>query len=348
MRQRGTVLTNMTEHIAERREKRRRAFSARVSTMVDRAVAPSTRVIYDRNWRYWTQFCEEMGVEPLPGSPEDFAGFMVERADEHQSVAVATSAIAAVKERHAAAGLPSPTDDVRVHRALKGIQKTYTKPAKQAQPMTKEVMKKLSRCHLKEKPGRSNFDKLRAWRTMFRLRLCHTGLLRYSEVMNLERRDLKFGTNERGEEYLAVTIRKSKTDQEGRGEVKYIPASDEKSICMVRIARLYLDALKNSPEVPLQQEIVITNKQGLAKYSGPNIDRKQADRDRHWLLEEAGLPKNAFTEHSGKRGGAVAIMNQGASKEELRRAGGWKTDTMPEHYAKNSVERSTKVAKLVG
>lgn len=346
-RQRETETENW-EQTQRRRERRKKEYTSRVNTMINRAVAPSTRIVYDRNWKYWTDFCKDMGVNSLPGDPEDFAGFMVERADEHKSVAVATNAIAAVKERHSAAGLISPTDDVRVHRALKGIQKTYTRPVKQAPPMTAQVMKKLTKYHLKERAGRSNVDKLRAWRTIFRLRLCHTGLLRYNEVMNLERRDLEFGRNEKGEEYLAVTVRKSKTDQEGKGEKKYIPESDDKSICMVTLARLYLAALKEEPNVPLQQEIVVVNKQGLAKYTGQNIDRKQADKDRHWLLEQAGMPKNAFTEHSGRRGGAVAIMNKGATKDELRRAGGWKTDVMPEHYAKNSVERSTKVAKLIG
>lgn len=97
---------------------------------------------------------------------------MVERADEHKSVAVAvaTNAIAAVKEAFSCQ--PSiPTDDVRVHRALKGIQNTYSKPAKQAPPMTKDVMKRLAKHHLKDRPRRSNSNTLRSWRTMFRLRL---------------------------------------------------------------------------------------------------------------------------------------------------------------------------------
>lgn len=46
--------------------------------------------------------------------------------------------------------------------------------------------------------------------------------------MKLERRDLNFGINEKGEEYLAITARKSNINQEGRGEIKYIPASEEK------------------------------------------------------------------------------------------------------------------------
>lgn len=333
---------------AEERRKKKEKLKERVTFMVDKAVAQSTRAIYDRNWRYWEEYCREMQERTMGGDPVDFACFMVARADQFKSVAVATNAIAAVKERHMAAGLPSPTDDVRVHRAFKGIQKQYSRPAKQAEPMTREAMTILMRTQLQSVPGRSNADKLRAWRTVFRLRLCHAGLLRFDEALRLRRKDLVFGKNATGREYLKLAIRSSKTDQEGKGEAKYIPEAEDKSICPVEMAKKYLKSLKNDPECPLQQEIQVVNQSGLAKYTGMNIDRKQADKDRQWLLEQAGFERNAFTEHSGKRGAAVALMNEGVSKDELRRAGGWKTDTMPEHYAKNSVERSTKIAKLIG
>lgn len=226
---------------------------------------------------------------------------------------------------------------------MRGIENVHTRPAKQARPITTEVIKQLIQYHLVERPGRSTAEKLRAWRTIFRLRLCQSGVMRFDEVMRLVRKDIEFKTSD-GKEYMEVRIRKSKTDRKGLGITKLIPEAADKTVCMINLAKRYLAVVKNTPDTPLQQHIVLVGTDGQAKLSGKNICRSTADNDRKAVLEEAGLPTD-YTEHSGRRGAAIALHEAGASEADIRRAGGWKTNASVERYINGAVKRKLEVAK---
>lgn len=105
---------------------------------------------------------------------------------------------------------------------VRGIENEHTKPVKQARLITTEVIKKLMEFHLVEKVDRPVTDTLRAWHTIFRLRLCQSGVMRYDELMRLVRGDITFKTDN-GTEFMEIKIRKSKMGRKGLGITKWCP-----------------------------------------------------------------------------------------------------------------------------
>ena len=70
------------------------------------------------------------------------------------------------------------------------------------------------------------------------------GAFRRSELTNLDAEDIRFTSRE-----MVVTLRFSKTDQEGRGTKKRIPMLDDETLCPVRALKAWMNAasIKRGP-----------------------------------------------------------------------------------------------------
>jgi hypothetical protein len=55
------------------------------------------------------------------------------------------------------------------------------------------------------------------------------------------------------------------------------------------------------------------------------------------LMTLLGYDAKLYGEHSGKRGGATAAANNGATDKQLKRLGGWRSDAMPAKYVDLSI-----------
>lgn len=173
--------------------------------------------------------------------------------------------------------LPSPTDDARVRAVLKGLARERGSAQKGKTPVDGEMV------------GAALRSDAFSLRDKALLAVGYvTGMRRSEEV------EILFEGILRVPDGLVFTIRSSKTDQEGKGQVVGMPRNDEDpSVCPVRIFDAWWESLgkpKEGPVFPFSTMTVYRVVKKLAKFVG----RNPADYGAHSL--RGGLATNAALE----------------------------------------------------
>lgn len=170
----------------------------------------ATRRAYRSDWRVFTTWCSARGLEPLPAAPETVARFLSDQAMGGAKTSTITRRAAAIGHAHKLAGhAEPPTNAEAVKTVMRGIRRAIgTAPLHKA-PATADLIGKM----LRHCPNTLSGKRDRALLT-----LGFAGAFRRSELVALEVADLV-----EVPDGLRVTIRHSKTDQEGLGQEIAIP-----------------------------------------------------------------------------------------------------------------------------
>lgn len=181
---------------------------------------------YQSDWRDFCAWCEKHGLGPLPSIPETVAAYIAESAGRLKPGSIQRR-LNAITEAHKAAGLDSPTHTGIVRNTLKGIRRTMgTAPVQKAPTLTDDI--------------RAMVDATDAGiigtRDRALILLGFAGAFRRSELVGLDVEDCAFG-----KDGLTITLRRSKTDQDGAGRRNGIPYGANPDTCPVR----NLQALKD-------------------------------------------------------------------------------------------------------
>ncbi|MBS2038112.1 site-specific integrase [bacterium] len=123
---------------------------------------------------------------------------------ETKKVSSIERALVAIRKAHEVAGHADPTDARVVREAMKGIRRRKTVAQKKAAPLLASPLKTIV--------ATLDLDRLKDLRDRALLCLGFTTGMRRSELVALDCEDIR--PNERG---ASITIRRSKTDQEGAG-----------------------------------------------------------------------------------------------------------------------------------
>ena len=165
----------------------------------------ATRRGYRSDFAGFSRWCADRGVEPLPASPGAVAAFLAAEATAGAKASTLSRKLAAIRYAHRLAGVPSPTEVEQVRAVMRGIRRDRGAAPSQKAAATGERIKAM----LAHMP-----DTLKGKRDRALLAFGMAGAFRRSELVALQVSDL-----ERVPEGLRVTIRRSKTDQEGAGHV---------------------------------------------------------------------------------------------------------------------------------
>jgi site-specific recombinase XerD len=171
--------------------------------------AVGTRRAYRTDFEIFRAWCIQHGASALPAMPETVAAFLAHEASRRIRPGTIGRRLAAIRYAHKLATLPTPTDDERVRATLRGIRRTVGTAAAKKMPATAERIVAMAPIA----GGR-----LSSLRDRALLLLGFAGAFRRSELCALDFEDI-----EETAEGLRVTIRHSKTDQEGRGVVIAVP-----------------------------------------------------------------------------------------------------------------------------
>lgn len=168
------------------------------------SLAPATREMYRRDFYIFSLWCEKMGLERCPATPETVAGFITAQDLDGIKPATLVHRLAAIKKAHEAYGHHSPTNHAVVKGVLKGIKRNRgTAQNKKAAATAERLEQMVSYC----------IPTTLGVRDKAILLLGFAGAFRRSELVALTIKDI-----ERTPEGIKVTIRKSKGDQEGKGQ----------------------------------------------------------------------------------------------------------------------------------
>ena len=170
----------------------------------------------------------------IPATPELVASYLADHA-ECLAVSSLTRKLAAINKMHEMANHLSPTKSEIVRMTMRGIRREHSTKQRQASPLLRDDLIAL-------------INALSAYKKDIRdkalLMIGFSAALRRSELVALNMNDLEF--TDAG---LIITIRKSKTDQEGHGRKISIP-NGRTRYCPVQTLKDWLTHLPHN-EGPL-------------------------------------------------------------------------------------------------
>jgi site-specific recombinase XerD len=265
------------------------AEAARLFQMNEKAAA--TRRAYQSDFRIFAAWCRARGVEPVPAAPEIISTFLASQATSGVKASTLARRTAAIRYAHALKGVEPPTNSEVVKATMRGIRRTVgTKTEQKAAATSERVALMVSLA-----PAT-----LGGLRDKALLLLGFSGAFRRSELVALEVSDLL----ETAEGYR-VTIRRSKTDQEGAGhEVAILRGSRLRS---VEAVKAWL-AAAGITEGPLFRPVAKGGRvlaEALTAESVANIIKVHAKR--------AGFDPAEFAGHSLRAGFLTSAAEHGAS-----------------------------------
>ena len=256
---------------------------------------------YASDWAHFTAWTARNDHQALPAAPETIALYIADMAESFQPSTISRR-LSAISVTHQHAGHPSPTQHAAVRSVMTGIRRTVGTAPKQVAPATiGEIRRMVARL------DGSTID----IRDRAVLLLGFAGAFRRSELVALDLNDLT--ENSDG---LVVTIRRSKSDQEGRGDTKAIPFGSDPETCPVRAVRAWTEAA-GIAEGPLFRPVDRHGNVSDARLSGKAIAiviKRAAER--------VGLDASAYSGHSLRAGFCSTAAANGASERAIARQTG--------------------------
>jgi len=258
--------------------------------------APATRAAYRTDFAAFQAFCHSRGVAALPALPETVAAYLASEAEAGLKPSTISRRCAAIRYAHKLAGHEPPTNSEAVKATLRGIHRAIgAAPARKA-PAVAEIMRDMAHA---ASAGRKGL------RDRALLLLGFGGAFRRSELVALDVSDI-----EETEEGLRVTIRRSKTDQEGVGATIAIIRGG--ACCPVKALRAWLDAagITAGPIFRPVRKGGKVREQRLTAKSVCDLVKAYAD--------SVGLDAASFGAHSLRAGFLTSAARRGASVFKMR------------------------------
>lgn len=281
----------------------------RAALFVASAQAENTRTGYASDWRIFTRWCTEAGRAALPATADTLRLFIV---DELQRRKVSTVArhIAAIEDKHRAHKLATPyTHEIR--ELMRGARRTHGTAPRQKAALDPRDLRKM--CTELLRIGTRTAARDRALLT-----LGFAAGMRRSELTGLDVDDLQFAPKG-----VAVTLRKSKTDQDGNGRQVGIFYGKHKSSCPVRALQAWLK-LRGAAPGPL-----FPGQTG--RLSGEAIFQ----RVKH-AATIAGLNAADYAPHSLRAGCVTAAILAGAATPLIMKRTGHRAIATLEKYVRTA------------
>ena len=293
------------------------ALAERAAHYAVRARGDGTRRTYRSAWTHFSQWCASLGREPLAGDAELVAMYVVRRADDGLAVSSIRVALAAIRTAHLLAEVPLDLSQPRFRMTLEGVVRSRgVRPTRQAAPAVPDVLARM----LAALPSP---DSPLGIRNRAMLLLGFGAALRRSELVGLRLGDVTRVPG-RG---VTVLVRRSKTDQHGRGQQVAIWANPASPLtCPAASLERWLAIRETASDVSqcfgAENRAALPLFCGMSKagrLSGAPLSGKAVARLVKTAAAAAGLDPAAYSGHSLRAGLATAAGDQGAGLADLMR-----------------------------
>ncbi|HEY1292775.1 MAG TPA: site-specific integrase [Chloroflexota bacterium] len=292
------------------------------------ARSPRTVKAYASDWRHFSNWCAERGLERLPATPITVAMYVTDMAANGLRPATIDRRLVAINREHKVARAPQPGLSPEVKETLAGVRRSVGTAQRQVAALLTDDLKSM----LSATP-----DSLRGLRNRAVLLLGFAGAFRRTELVSLNRGDLDFQRNG-----LVVTLRRSKTDQEGRTRRVGIPFGSTELTCPVRGVQRWLEAAEISRGAVFR---------AVDRHDNVSSERL-SDRSIARLVKEhaelVGLDPSRYAGHSLRAGLATSAADGGASDRAIMRQTGHRSTAMVNRYVREGRLFRDNAAVLAG
>ena len=317
------------------------------------ARSDATLRAYRSDWADFAAWCDERGLAPMPATPETVALYIASRAEAGPAdddgrptaplkVATLRRRLAAISQAHKLAGVESPAlrSKEPLHSVWAGVTRALgTAPEKVAPALAADVVAMAAACDEAVRladafpDGTTPGAALRARRDKAMLLLGFAAALRRSELAAVRAENLSYTP-----EGLRLLIPKSKSDQEGAGQVVGVAYGDRPETCPVRAVRSYLSAAsaaladqgRPSPlSGPVFRSVDRWGRLGRRAITGRTV----ANVVKHHA-EAAGLDPALYAGHSLRAGFATTAARAGKPDRAIQKQTRHKSAAMLAEYVR--------------
>jgi integrase len=289
----------------------------KVRDLQEASKADNTRRAYLSDWRSWSAWCEANGHTPLPAHPDTVSAYL---ADKAGTVKVSTLRrhLATVSKAHQVAGLANPCRETSVRDTVSGLRRTYGTAHDEAPGLLADQLGQTV-----DTLG----DTLSGVRDRALLLVGWCAGLRRSEVAGLT-----WGDITPDPDGLLITLRRSKTDQEGAGRLVGVSRQENPARCPVVALSAWRDAVsKVNPQACEAGEPVFTQVTKWGKLGGAHLTGQAVAVIIQRRTKEAGLVTH-YRGHSLRKGLVQSAHLAGVSDSAVMATTGHQSVNMLRRY----------------
>lgn len=280
-------------------------------------LSPSTQRAYASDWRNFSTWCADNELQALPAEPATIVAYL-DHCAERLRPATIQRRVAAISTHHKAEDLETPTTHSSVASALHRIRRALGAAQAQKEPVLLADVRRMVATL-----GSSAADV----RDRAVLLLGFACASRRSELVALDIEDL-----EEREEGMLIHVRRSKTDQEGRGITKPVFLGGSPDTCPVTAVRRWLQVLRQAellePTGPLFRTVSVHGTIGgrLSDAAVARIVKR--------LVERIGLDPAEYAGHSLRAGAITELFEAGESELHIMELSGHKSVDVLKRYVR--------------
>ena len=301
---------------------------ARVRELTRRANAAATLRAYRTGWAQWRAYCAEHGHAPLSGRPEPVAFFLA-HLSRTRRLATLRSRLAAIAAAHRVAGVELDTRHRFIRAVLGGLRREQSEtPTRQAAPLLFEVLPRFLAVFDRRTPTGARDAAL--------LLIGFGAALRRAELVALDAGDV-----EPVAQGLVIRLRRSKTDQAGRGQLLAIHRGTDPALCPVAALEAWL-AFRGA--IPAGAALFTRVRKG-----GRVTDVRLSDQTVSRIIKRgaAALGIAGFSGHSLRAGLATSAALAGADLAAIMEQTRHRSATVARSYIRNAeIWRNNVTARL--
>jgi site-specific recombinase XerD len=283
-----------------------RSLEKRADFFAAASLSAATKKAYQTDWKDFFEWCQSHDLEALPATPEMICLYLSDLA-ESSAVSTIIRRLTSISAIHAAAGEFSPCKDDRVCRVLKGIKRQCGTAPQQAKAISwKDLQKMVSHCD----------SLIIGLRDAALLTFGWASALRRSELVALNIGDLEIS-----ETGIILTVRHSKTDQEGKGQKIGIPRA-KNGLCPVSSVERWLKRRSESLIDPAEPLFVKIGVHGRGKWwwtAGNRLSARMVSEVVKQYAAFAGFDSSQYSAHSLRRGFATEAGARGIPERIISR-----------------------------
>jgi integrase len=279
-----------------------------VRDLIEHSVSDNTRIAYESDLKHFTAWG---GI--LPATPAMIASYIAAYAGV-LAVATITRRVATLSKAHQAMGEENPCQAALVKATLRGLRRKQGTAQKQAKPLLKEEL-----FAILDPMG----DSVKDVRDRALLLLGFAGGFRRSELVGLDVADIEIVR-----QGIIITLRHSKTDQDGAGRKIGIPHGRTQH-CPVAAVTAWL-ARSAITQGPVFCPITKHGKLQPVRLSGDAVSEVIRER-----LTAVGINPEGYSGHSLRAGFATSAAQAGVSTLKIRAQTGHASDAMLSRYIRD-------------
>lgn len=285
-----------------------KGLSTPLRDLVSNSSAPATTRAFAADTAHYL----ETGRQ-LPGTPEDIAEYLAEMSCSY-AVATIARRLASLSKAHRILGADDPAKSALVTSTMRGIRRTYGTAQRQAAALARDdlfiILDMLGGC---PKDVRDRALLLFGFATA----------MRRSELVGLNVEDVH--TVQKG---ALVLLRRSKTDQDGKGRKIAVPFGRSRH-CPVTALRRWLECARIS-EGAIFRSVDKHGNIGSQRISGEAVNQVIKFR-----VEAAGYDPSVYSAHSLRAGFATAAAQAGVPTFKIRQTTGHRSEASLARYIRD-------------